>query len=676
MIEFDETICRSLEEGLRREWLETNGLGGFASSTITALNTRRYHGLLVAAMKPPLGRMVLLSKLEETLVVEGRRYELGANRYPGVVHPNGYQYLKRFRLDPYPVFVYQVEDCELEKIVFMVQGENTTVIQYAIRSSPNRLLTLELRPLIAFRGYHNTTRENGALDPTLDIQPAFVQIKPYRELPPLYFSHTAAEVRQANEWYRNFEYERERERGLAFQEDLFNPCILTFDLSRHASAAVLASTEKHDVSSVPVYREAELQRRRAMGRQVQLDDPFVRALASAASQFLVRRGGYTTVIAGYHWFGDWGRDTMIALPGLTLSTGQPEAARSILTAFAAHVDRGMLPNRFPDSGEAPEYNSVDASLWFFEAARALVANTGDYEFVRTHLYAVLADMISWHERGTRHGIHVDADGLLMAGEPGVQLTWMDARVGDRVVTPRHGKAVEIQALWYNALRTMAEFAAACGKAADLLHFAALADQARGSFCDLFWNQREGCLFDLVDGAARDSSIRPNQIFAVSLHHRILTADRAKRIVQVVERELLTPYGLRTLSPADPKYRGRFDGDPASRDSAYHQGTVWPWLLGPFIHAYVRVHDRSPGSLARAVQWIEPLKNFLEDRGVGQLPEVFDGDAPHHPGGCIAQAWSVAEMLRACAEDIYGAGRLELHTGRMTALEPTPPRRSP
>lgn len=612
VIRFDESVCRNLETALHREWLETNGLGGYASSTIIGLNTRRYHGLLVAATQPPVGRMVLLSKMEETLVIDGRRYDLSANRYPGVVHPRGFIYLKEFRQDPCAVFVYDVAGLEIEKSVCMAQGENTTVVRYQLRA-PCPACMLELRPLIAFRDYHATTHENGVLDPRLEIDANCVKLAPYPGLPPLYLIHSGADVRPAGYWYRNFEYDAERERGLDYREDLFNPCVLVFDLSREARVTITASTERQPAPAIAPSQTSVLMR--------------------AAKQFIVRRDSHHSVIAGYHWFGDWGRDTMIALPGLTLATGHYEEARSILLAWAAHVDRGMLPNRFPDAGAAPEYNSVDATLWFFEAVRALLAHTGDYDFVRTHLYDVLADIIRWHERGTRYGIHVDDDGLLQAGEPGVQLTWMDAKIGERVITPRHGKPVEVQALWYNALRVMEELAPSAGG-----HYRQLADRARASFIPLFWNETARCLYDVVDGGARDASIRPNQIFAVSLFHKMLPLEKAKAVVETVERHLLTPYGLRTLSPDDPQYRGRYEGDQASRDGAYHQGTVWPWLMGPFLAAYRYVHGREPA------QALDALRKYMEQEGTGQLPEVFDGDPPHRPGGCIAQAWSIAALL--------------------------------
>jgi predicted glycogen debranching enzyme len=650
MIQFDETICQDLDSASRREWLETNGLGGFASSTVAGINTRRYHGLLVAATKPPVDRMVLLSKLEETLTIDGRSYQLSANRYPGVVHPQGYIYLKQFRLDPFPVFVYQIESVEVEKSVFMLHGENTTVIQYELRGQ-TQSCTLELSPLIAFRDYHSTAHQNDALNPTWAIEAGNIRITPYRDLPSLYLAHEDGEVRESGVWYRNFEYDRERERGLDYLEDLFNPFTLVLDLSRNPDQAVIASTEAHAIDSSGQLRWSEIERRKAILGLTAPNPPFEQSLARAADQFIVKRGEHSTVIAGYHWFSDWGRDTMVALPGLTLCTRRPDLARSILLAFAGSVDRGMLPNRFPDAGETPDYNTVDATLWFFEAARAYLAHTGDLDFIRSSLYDVLADIVAWHERGTRYGIRVDHDGLLAAGEPGVQLTWMDAKIGDWVVTPRQSKPVEIQALWYNALRVMEDMAQRLGDLIKSAHYKELAERAQSNFAKLFWNSAEGCLYDVVEGDRRDASIRPNQILAVSLFHNMLSPDLAAEVVETVQRHLLTPFGLRTLSPSDPQYRGRYEGDVRSRDSAYHQGTVWPWLMGPFLKAYVEVNGRSPDAREQARKWLLELSRYIANEGVGQLPEVFDGDAPHRAGGCIAQAWTVAELLRTSIEDV-------------------------
>jgi predicted glycogen debranching enzyme len=667
MIRFNETICRDLNTSAKREWLETNGLGGFASSTLSGINTRRYHGLLIAATKPPVGRMVLLSKVEEALMIDGRRFELSANRYPGVVHPQGYQYLKEFRQDPFPVFVYQVGEVELEKSIFIVHGENTTVVQYAVRGAGAAQCSLELRPLIAFRDYHNTTHANEALNPAYEAAPGSLKFTPYAGLPSLFLAHDDAAVRRTGDWYRSFEYDVEHDRGLDFREDLFNPCVLVFDLNRNARPAWIASTEEHSSATADSLRRSEIGRRRALVESAPVDDDFVRSLVLAADQFIVQRGEGSTVIAGYHWFSDWGRDTMIALPGLALVTNRLDAARSILQAFAMHVDRGMLPNRFPDAGEAPEYNTVDATLWFFEAVHAFVEKTGDYEFVRQSLYPVLAEIVAWHERGTRYGIRVEPDGLLCAGEPGVQLTWMDAKVGDWVVTPRQGKPVEIQALWYNALRVMEDLAEKYGYDSHRVRYAEMAERTRTAFTSLFWNESQGCLFDVVDGERRDSAIRPNQIFTVSLTHQMLLTEQARSVVNVVEKELLTPYGLRSLAPSDSAYRGRYDGDPHSRDSAYHQGTVWPWLLSPFVRAYLRVNDHSQKARMQAEQWIGTLRAYLEGEGVGQIPEVFDGDAPHRAGGCIAQAWSVAELLHVCLECIYVQPRPKRQSRATTAV---------
>ena len=657
MIRFNQETCGDLDAALRREWLETNGLGGFASSTIVGLNTRRYHGLLVAATKPPVGRIVMLSKLEETLFIDGRPFDLSANRYPGVVHPQGFKYITQFRLDPFPVFTFEVEGIQVEKTVFMIHGENSTITHYEIKKGNQgeriKNLWLELRPLITFRDYHSATHENGAINALVQEYSGSASVAPYQGLPALHLAHNAVELLKTGNWYRSFEYDAERERGLDFSEDLFNPFVLHFDLSVCNQASTIASTEQRDVAKVFEYRDAEIARRRNTRVSGIFEDDFSQSLAAATDHYIVSRGDQNTVIAGYHWFSDWGRDTMIALPGLTLPTGKHDVARSILRTFAKHVDQGMLPNRFPDAGETAEYNTVDATLWFFEAARAYLSYTGDLEFVRNELYPVFTDIISWHVRGTRYGIKVDPSGLLASGEQGVQLTWMDAKVGDWVVTPRRGKPVEIQALWYNALCIMEELADRLGDDAGHKRYRNMATVASWSFNRLFWNEKSSCLFDLTNGAPPDPSIRPNQILAVSLPHSMLTHERARKVVETVQQHLLTPYGLRSLSPSDPQYRGRYTGGPLERDGAYHQGTVWPWLMGPFITAYVRVNGGSEAARRQAAAWLAPLNDHLADAGLGHISEIFDGDAPHRPCGCIAQAWSVAEVLRAYIEDVKG-----------------------
>jgi len=653
MISFGQDVCSDLVQARSLEWLETNGLGGFCSSTITGLNTRRYHGLLTAATKPPVGRFVLLSKVEETLLIDGRRYDLSSNRYPGAVHPQGHRYLTEFRLDPFPTFVFRVEGIEITKRVFMAHGENTTVIEYDVQLPKGaNAYSLELRPLIAFRDYHGTTHHNNAINSTVQSNDGIAAITPYEDLPTLYFGHNADTLEESGNWYFNFEYSAELERGLDAHEDLFNPFALRFDLPGNQKAIVVASIQSRPASDAAQLKRREVNRRKRVVEQAPSKDPLVRQLTAAADQFIVQRGELNTVVAGYHWFADWGRDTMIALPGLTLVTGHPEIARNVLEAFAASADQGMLPNRFPDAGESPEYNTVDATLWLFEAVRSYLHYTGDQEFVRTRLYPKLKDMIDWHLCGTRYGIHVDSDGLLACGEPGVQLTWMDAKIGDWVVTPRTGKPVEIQALWYNAVQILSGLARDFGDPGPHKFLRELAKETCQSFQARFWNSAASCLYDVVNGEASDASIRPNQIFAVSLHHTMLPADKERQIVDVVQRELLTPLGLRSLSGNDPHYRPRYEGGVRERDSAYHQGTVWPWLMGPFISAYVKVHGRGAEARSQAEVWFRAFDEHLRSACLGQVSEITDAESPHTSRGCVAQAWSVAELLRAAAEDIY------------------------
>lgn len=642
-IQFDRNICGDPAQSLQREWIETNGLGGFSSSTIAGANTRRYHGLLMAATKPPTVRVLMLSKLEEVLVVGEQRFELSTNLYPGAVHPEGYKFLTGFRLDPFPISTFSVGGVTLEKRVFMPQGENTAVIEYEVLEG--RECRLELRPLIAFRGYHELTHANPALNGALRESDGLVSVQPYPDHPELFFAHNAKTVERRGHWYYHFEYPVERERGLDFQEDLFCPCVLSFELAAHRPAITIASTATHSASEAASLKANELDRRRTAATE---SDAFEGTLRSAAQQFIVGRGTLHTVIAGYPWFTDWGRDTMIALPGLTLATGRFDVAREILLEFANCVDQGMLPNVFPDAGETPEYNTVDATLWFFEAIRQYLAHSGDAEFVRTRLYGKLNEIIDWHVRGTRFGIHLDADGLLIAGDNNTQLTWMDARVDGRAVTPRSGKPVEIQALWYNALQFAARLAGDFGDTGAQRAHEDLAVRAGKSLNEKFWNEERECLYDVIDGERKDHSMRPNQAIALSLGYCAIPEGRGRRILAAVERDLLTPYGLRTLAPYEPGYRGRCTGPIPERDGAYHQGTVWPWLIGPFLAADARFNGES--GRQRRGQLLEPLRAFTLGRGTGQIAEIFDGDAPHEPRGCFAQAWSVAEVLRMVGQD--------------------------
>ncbi|MEO7660599.1 MAG: amylo-alpha-1,6-glucosidase [Pyrinomonadaceae bacterium] len=643
MIKLESEICGQFETASAREWLETNGIGGYASSSVSGANTRRYHGLLVAATRPPLGRMVLLSKFEETLVIDGESYELSSNQYPGRVHPVGVRFLKQFRLDPFPVWTFDVAGVEIEKRLFMVYGENTAVMSWSVTTGDAARIELELRPLLAFRDHHHLRHADANFGTEYENSADLVSIEPYPEMPRLYLAHNANAVEPTGYWYRDFEYAIERERGFDFSEDLFQPFSLRFDLSK--KAVVIASTEPKQLTDADGFEIAEIERRRELDRMAGANDDLRSQLVQAADQFIVARGSGKTVIAGYHWFSDWGRDTMIALSGLTLSTGRSDVANSILIEFSKHISEGMLPNRFPDAGETPEYNTVDATLWFFEAIRAYVDKTGDLDLIRDELYDNLTDIIDWHVSGTRYQIHVDNDGLLFAGEPGVQLTWMDAKIGDWVVTPRTGKAVEIQALWYNALCIMADLAKKLGRADSHALYLTMAEKVKKSFNKLFWNKTEECLFDVIDGDVKDAAVRPNQIFAVSLPHSMLSAGKARKVVDKVEAELLTPVGLRSLSPNDPQYVPVYIGSPFDRDAGYHQGTVWGWLIGPFVDAYRKVHSADANCSKRVNEIIAGFREHMTDAMAGQISEIFDADPPHAPRGCAAQAWSVAELLR-------------------------------
>ncbi|MCI0546058.1 MAG: amylo-alpha-1,6-glucosidase [Candidatus Rokubacteria bacterium] len=667
MIDWGREVTGRLEVAERREWLCANGVGGFASGTVAGSLTRRYHGCLVAALQPPLGRTLMAAKVEEIVTYAGHRRELGTNRWAsGAVAPEGYRDIERFRLEgTTPVWTFAVADALLDKRVWMEPGANTTYVRYALRRAMAPL-ELTLRALVNYRDHHATTRADGW---TMQVTPVpdGLRVLAFDGARPLVMLARGADVQPAHSWYRGFDLPVERERGLGAADDHLHAGAFHALLPPGGSLTLVLSAE--DLTRAPRGRgqgegngtrvtdgEAAWERRarheadvldrweKAQGQLARSAPAFIRQLVLAADQFAVRRprsGGEdgATVIAGYHWFGDWGRDTMIALPGLALSTGRPDLARQLLLTYAGFVDRGMLPNRFPDHGEAPEYNTADATLWYVEAIRAYHAATGDDASLAA-LYPVLEDIVRWHREGTRHRIAVDpADGLLRAGEPGVQLTWMDARVGDRVVTPRIGKPVEINALWYGALTALAGFAARLGRPAD--PWREMAARARAGF-DRFWCAARGHCYDVIDGPGDDAALRPNQLLAVSLAASPLPADRQRQVVDVCARELLTSCGLRSLGPDHPDYHGRYAGGPAERDGAYHQGTVWAWWLGPFALAHARVH----GHREVARSFLAPLAQHLADYGVGSIAEVFDGDAPFRPGGCIAQAWSVAEALRA------------------------------
>lgn len=587
-IMIDAITCKDFSKSSHLEWLETNGLGSFASGTVSGANTRRYHGLLVASLHPPVDRFVTLSKVEETFLHGDQRFELGANQFPFTVSPNGYAFIQKFQLSPLPRWTFDLDGLLLEKSLFMVHGENTTVIRYRLLNPGNNFAVLAVRPFVAFRDYHSLTSQNGSIQqrPERD-EPGLLELHPYDGLPALKLHHNGLGFTVEPNWYHKFEYLEELDRGLDFREDLFTHGYFSFGLSTKTPEAFIVATldEKEAVTLAQVEEMEchERNRREQIASSPSPADPFVQQMALAADSFeIMRADGASSVIAGYHWFTDWGRDTMISLPGLTLTTERFDLARDILISFLKYCDQGMLPNRFPDRDGAPEFNTVDATLWLFHSIHEYFRLTNDLAFIRDEAFSKLEAVIDWHMKSTRYGIRMDAtDGLLAAGVPGVQLTWMDAKIGDWVVTPRHGKAVEINALWYNAMRVMESLSRQLEKKDRAKFYKQQADTIQQSFHHAFWNAEVGCLYDCIQDAVPDKKIRPNQIFAVSLPFALLPPEQARAVVRVVEEKLLTPYGLRSLAPEDPQYRNIYAGNPCQRDSAYHQGTVWAWLIGPF-----------------------------------------------------------------------------------------------
>lgn len=633
------------DSAVRREWLVTNGLGGFACSTVAGVNTRRYHGLLVASLRPPLERTLMVAKLDVVAIYRGRRYELATNEYAdGTIAPRGCVLLDSFRLEgAVPVWTWQIGDAIVEQRIWMAHGANTTYVQFSVvrASEP---VQLELTPLCTYRDYHSLHR---GYRETLVTQlgngvrvDAFFGARPYRLLA------DRGTCALASEWHWNFKHRAESERGLDDLEDLFRPALFTMTLAAGTTGAITLTASDAEPAPAAQALEEERARQAALLQLASDKNESFGQLVLAADQFVVEREGGLTVIAGYPWFGDWGRDTMIALPGLTLTTGRPDIAANILRTFAKFVSDGLLPNRFPDGAEAPEYNTVDATLWYFVAIDEYVRASGDRKLLE-ELFPVLRSIVSWHQRGTRHGIRVDEqDGLLRAGEDGVQLTWMDAKIGDWVVTPRTGKAVEINALWFNALAIMRDFAQQLGDAEAARDYGSASERVARSFNERFWYAEGGYLYDVVDSpGGDDASIRPNQLFAISLRHPLLDNGRAKAVLDRCQQELWTPVGLRSLAPTDPRYIPSYGGSPRDRDAAYHQGTVWSWLLGPFAIAHYRIYNDAPAALAL----LNGVAAHLRDACLGQVSEIFDAEAPFAPRGCFAQAWGVAETLRAWSE---------------------------
>ncbi|HQR10684.1 MAG TPA: amylo-alpha-1,6-glucosidase [Casimicrobiaceae bacterium] len=619
---------------LADEWLESDSTGGYASGTAGGFRTRRYHALLLTARAPPTDRVVLVNGCEVWLDTPAGSHPLSTQHYgPDVVHPRGIDHLVAFAHEPWPRWTYRVPgDIEVDHDVIVDRQDGSVVLRWRLaRPSPD--LRLRVIPLLSGRDYHALMHENPAFEFEARVAGGIVRWRPYASLPEI-TALSNGRYEHAPAWYRNFRYDEEVARGLDHIEDLGAPGTFTFDLSRNDAVMVLRAgngLEGDAVVHASRTRERETTRRNALS---QLD--------RAAECFLVCGDRGPTIIAGFPWFADWGRDTFIAMRGLLLARKRFDLAAAILLAWAETVSEGMLPNRFPEHGGMPEYNSVDASLWFVVVVHEFLAAARPDDSVRSRLLRATTAIIDGYAAGTRFGIRMDSDGLLACGIPGVQLTWMDARVDGRVITPRSGKPVEIQALWINALR------GAGGR------HAVRADRAQAAFSARFWNSATGCLHDVVDvdhiSGTADASVRPNQIFAVGgLPHRIVGGDVARAIVATVERELLTPLGLRTLARGDPAYRPRCAGGVAERDGAYHQGTAWPWLAGAFVDAWLLVHGDDDAHRAQARQrFVAPLLDHLDVAGLGHVSEIADGDPPHTPRGCPFQAWSLGELIRALA----------------------------
>jgi predicted glycogen debranching enzyme len=628
------------------EWLEADGLGCFASGTVGGERRRRYHGILQAALTPPTGRVLLLNGYDAWIErADGSTEFLTVQRYAPDASSRDFGHLSSFQVDPWPTWTYRLADgTTIEHELFVPAARALAVLRWRA-VAPMGPVRLVVRPFLSGRDIHALHHENPAFRFDADLSVERVCWQPYPSLPPILAAHDGAYAHRPV-WYRAFQLDEERARGFDHLEDAGSPGTLSWDLARADAICIFAAgghpgsellgTEPPAAVAARL-RRAELLRRRRLGS----------ALDRAADTYLVGRGDGHTIIAGYPWFTDWGRDTFIALRGLCLATGRLRVARSILGQWAGTVSRGMLPNRFPDDGGEPEFNSVDASLWFVVVVGELLAAAARAgkpvpTAERRRLEAAVVAILEGYERGTRYGIGADEDGLLRAGVPGVQLTWMDAKIGDWVVTPRIGKPVEVQALWINALRV--------GAAVDS-RWGALADRAQASFAARFWNPERSCLFDVVDSdgvsGRTDATLRPNQIFAVGgLPHPVLSGTRARAVVDTVEHELLTPLGLRSLGPAESGYQPRYEGGPRERDAAYHQGTVWPWLLGAWVEAWLRVvGDDAEHRAAARRRFLEPVLAHRAEAGLGHVSEIADAEPPHTPRGCPFQAWSVGEILR-------------------------------
>jgi predicted glycogen debranching enzyme len=626
MATFDETRCQNLEIANKHEWLLPNGLGGFAMGTVSGIATRRYHGLLVAAVEPPTHRMVLLAAIDATVQADGQAIGISSNQYPGAIYPEGYHYLRSFSCtDRSARWVFRGPDIEIERLLIVHQGQNAITVRYVNRGQ--KPVQIVLRPLVAHKDFHGNFQESAEYPEQLEFPRNMTKIS--HQGVSLFLNHPGAQRLPIQGWYYRFEYAREVDRGLNARDDLFCPCEIRYELLPGEEAVLVASTE--DGVPPQPFEHAESPATTTLN-----------SLKSSVRKFIVQTPVRTTILAGYPWFTDWGRDVMISLPGVCLATGEFETARKILRDYASQCRNGLIPNRFTELAGA-DYNTVDATLWFVNAVYKTLLADWNEEFA-AEVFPTLQNIFLHHVQGTLFGIKVDPiDGLLSQGEAGVQLTWMDAKIGDWVVTPRHGKPVEINGLWINACRVMEWLADRLGE--DSTDFREAAEKAEANFEAKFWHAGRGHYLDTVDPT--DASLRPNQVIAMALPFAPAKGEKALAALNLVGQELLTRCGLRTLGPKEPGYRGKFKGPLPDLDAAYHQGTVWPWLLGPFVSAFVKL----TGDRQEARKILHEARFLLDDYGIDGIAECYDGDQPQQPGGCPFQAWSVAELLRAWTEDL-------------------------
>ncbi len=653
MIQVGRDRLSDLERASRLEWVIGNGIGGYAASTAAGMNTRRYHGLLVAAMNPPVDREVVLAKVDEEVRQDGVEWLLSTNHYGRAIHPRGHLLLESFSLAPFPAWTFRLGDNVLRKSLALVHGKNTVVIAWSFLEG-GKPLSLALYPLVVYRDHHALARAPFPGVRAIEIDRGIrlhVEGKPA----PLVLVSDLAAFERRESAHRDLFLPVEHERGFDCREDAYGPGRFTVTLRPGQTVSLFASVEtaQPPADAKEVFLRETARANECLKRLPVADDLSVR-LAWAGEQFMARRRstGAATILAGFPWFTDWSRDAMIALPGLLLCTGRHADALDVLSSFAAHEKNGLLPNRFPDRADDPvEYGAVDAPLWFVQAVYAYWLHTGDRKGVMTRLLPVAERILSAYARGTDFGIRAGEDGLVTAGSPRTNLTWMDARIGEEPVTPRWGKAVEVNALFHNALLAVAAMREALGLPGDA--WRQLAARTAASFVAAFAREDGEGLADLVQDGRRDLAIRPNQLLAVSLPFSPLPKALAANVVATCERHLLTDLGMRTLAPGHRHYRGVYRGGPVERDTAYHQGTAWPWLAGPFLTAYLRVNDYSEPALARARALLEPFRRHLEEAGLGTVSEIADADPPHRPDGCFAQAWSVGELLRVHVEEIHG-----------------------